>query len=44
VSACGCVPPYPETRGYVARILGLMSGAGELLGGAGAGLSVRLVR
>jgi soluble lytic murein transglycosylase-like protein len=44
VSACGCVPPYPETRGYVARILGLMSGAGELLGGSGAGLSVRLVR
>ena len=34
VQACGCVPPYPETRGYVARILGLMGGAGELLGGA----------
>ncbi len=25
VAACGCVPPYPETQGYVARILGLMS-------------------
>ena len=25
---CGCVPHYAETRGYVARILGLMSGAG----------------
>ena len=28
VAACGCVPAFPETRGYVARILGLMSGAG----------------
>jgi hypothetical protein len=45
VAACGCVPPYPETRGYVARILGLMSGAGEpVASGAGAGLAVRLVR
>jgi hypothetical protein len=37
------VPPYPETRGYVARILGLMGGAGEIVG-AGGGLAVRLVR
>jgi soluble lytic murein transglycosylase-like protein len=45
VSACGCVPPFPETRGYVARILGLMHGAGEpVTGGDGAGLIVRLVR
>jgi len=43
VAACGCVPPYPETRGYVARILGLMGGAGELVG-TGGGLAVRLVR
>ena len=42
VKACGCVPPYPETRGYVARILGLMGGAGEALG-SGARLKVRLV-
>jgi len=41
VAACGCVPPYPETRGYVARILGLLGGAGE--GVAGGGLEVRLV-
>ena len=40
VAACGCVPPYPETRGYVARILGLLAGAGEL---ATSGLIVRLV-
>ena len=45
VSACGCVPAFPETRGYVARILGLMNGAGEgLAGGRDAGLVVRLVR
>jgi soluble lytic murein transglycosylase-like protein len=39
VAACGCVPPYPETRAYVARILGLLGGAGEYTGE----LSVRLV-
>jgi len=45
VAACGCVPPIPETRGYVARILGLMAGAGEPVGrGEVAGLEVRLVR
>jgi hypothetical protein len=43
VAACGCIPPYAETRGYVARILGLMAGAGEPLV-AGTGLTVRLVR
>jgi hypothetical protein len=42
VAACGCVPPYPETRGYVARILGLLGGAGEAI--SGGGLEVRLVR
>ncbi|UUY01692.1 transglycosylase SLT domain-containing protein [Svornostia abyssi] len=41
VQRCGCVPPYPETRGYVAKILGLLGGAGELP--AGGGLEVRLV-
>jgi soluble lytic murein transglycosylase-like protein len=41
VATCGCVPPYPETRGYVARILGLLGGAGEVV--AGGGLEVRLV-
>ena len=30
VAACGCVPAYPETEAYVARILGLLDGAGEL--------------
>ena len=41
VAACGCVPPYPETRAYVAKILGLLGGAGEL---TGAGLEVKLVK
>ena len=45
VAACGCVPPFPETRGYVARILGLMSGAGQPIApGDGNALEVRLVR
>jgi hypothetical protein len=26
----GGVPPYPETRGYVAKILGLLGGAGDI--------------
>jgi hypothetical protein len=43
VAACGCVPPYPETQGYVARIIGLMNGAGQPIAGAGGGLAVRLV-
>ena len=42
VARCGCIPPYPETRGYVARILGLLGGAGDLP--PGGGLTVRLVR
>lgn len=29
VAACSCVPAIPETQAYVARILGLMGGAGE---------------
>ena len=30
VAACDCVPPYPETQAYVARILALLDGAGAL--------------
>jgi soluble lytic murein transglycosylase-like protein len=41
VAACGCVPSNGETPGYVARILGLMGGAGEAVGGE---LEIRLVR
>jgi soluble lytic murein transglycosylase-like protein len=40
VAACRCVPQIPETQAYVARILGLMGGAGEL---AAPVLEVRLV-
>jgi hypothetical protein len=42
VAGCMCIPPYEETRGYVARILALLRGAGDAV--AGAGLVVRLVR
>ena len=41
VTPCMCVPPIAETQAYVARILGLMGGAGDLSGGT---LSVRLVK
>lgn len=30
VEACHCIPPYPETQAYVARILALLGGAGAL--------------
>ena len=40
VAACGCIPPFPETRAYVTRILGLLGGAGDLAVGE---LEVRLV-
>src|SRR5215210_1104473 len=40
VAACGRVPANGETPGYVARILGLMGGAGAATGG----LEIRLVR
>jgi soluble lytic murein transglycosylase-like protein len=40
VAACGCVPDYPETQAYVAKILGLLDGAGDLTGSA---FEVRLV-
>jgi hypothetical protein len=42
VARCGCIPPYRETQGYVARILGLLKGFGETAGVFG-GLTVRLV-
>jgi soluble lytic murein transglycosylase-like protein len=42
VSACGCIPPIPETVAYVASILGLLGGAGDAAA-AGTGLKVRLV-
>jgi soluble lytic murein transglycosylase-like protein len=40
VAACGCIPPFPETQGYVAKILGLLGGAGDI---APPNLTVRLV-
>jgi hypothetical protein len=43
VARCGCIPPYPETRAYVAKILGLLGGAGDDMAGAAGALEVRLV-
>jgi hypothetical protein len=40
VAACMCVPPYPETQAYVARILGLLGGIGDI---APPSMTVRLV-
>ena len=42
VSACGCVPPYAETQAYVAKITGLLGGAGDA--GLSGVMEVRLVR
>jgi hypothetical protein len=39
VASCGCIPAYPETQAYVAKILGLLGGAGD----GAAGFEVRLV-
>jgi len=39
VAACGCIPAIQETQAYVAKILGLLGGAGQ----APAELTVRLV-
>ncbi len=40
VQACACVPSYPETQAYVAKILGILGGAEEA---TGSGFEVRLV-
>ena len=40
VAACGCVPAIPKTQAYVARVLGLMAGWGDV---AAPTLEVRLV-
>ena len=40
VEGCNCVLDIPEAQAYVARILGLMGGAGELVTPT---LEVRLV-
>ena len=39
IAGCMCIPPYTETQGYVAKILGLLGGTGDLA----ATFEVRLV-
>jgi soluble lytic murein transglycosylase-like protein len=40
VAPCMCIPAYPETQAYVTKILGLLTGAGDI---APPNLAVRLV-
>jgi hypothetical protein len=42
VDGCGCLPPYPETRAYVAKVLGLLGGSGDM--SVGQSFTVRLVK
>jgi hypothetical protein len=44
VAACMCIPPIPETQAYVAAILGMLRGAGDVSGASASELLVRLVR
>lgn len=30
VGSCNCIPPYPETQAYVAKIMAMLDGAGAL--------------
>jgi hypothetical protein len=41
VGSCGCIPAFPETQAYVAKILGLLRGAGDV---AALAFEVRLVQ
>jgi hypothetical protein len=41
VARCGCVPPFAETQAYVAKIIGLLGGAGDA--SITAAMEVRLV-
>jgi soluble lytic murein transglycosylase-like protein len=41
VARCGCVPPFAETQAYVAKIIGLLGGAGD--GSLAGTMEVRLV-
>jgi Transglycosylase SLT domain/D-alanyl-D-alanine carboxypeptidase/Putative Flp pilus-assembly TadE/G-like len=42
VARCGCVPPFAETQAYVAKIIGLLGGAGDI--SATGTMEVRLVK
>ena len=42
VGSCHCIPPYPETQAYVAKIMAMLDGAGALAAPPAA-LEVRLI-
>ena len=44
VAACSCIPAYPETQAYVARIMAMLEGAGAAPAGPALALEVRLVQ
>lgn len=41
VGSCNCIPDYPETQAYVAKILGMLGGMGAI---APIGMSIELVK
>jgi hypothetical protein len=41
VGSCNCIPSYPETQAYVAKILGLLGGMGAI---SPVGMSIELVK
>jgi len=41
VGSCGCIPSYPETQAYVAKILGMLGGMGAV---SPVGMSIELTR
>ncbi|HNC15955.1 MAG TPA: lytic transglycosylase domain-containing protein, partial [Solirubrobacterales bacterium] len=41
VGSCDCIPSYPETQAYVAKILGMLGGMGAI---SPIGMTIELVR
>lgn len=41
VGSCGCVPDYPETQAYVAKILGMLGGMGAI---SPLGMEIKLIK
>lgn len=41
VGSCNCIPPYPETQAYVAKIIGMLGGMGAI---SPVGMTIELVK